>query len=395
MAMQDAPTIVSGERDPLSTLSSRIKPDVRDEILLWEPEAAPLTLLTGAFKNRREVGNSEFDWIEKDAYPREVTVVGAVTNVATTLTLSAGQGSYIGRFFVLLNRRTREIIHVTSVSTDTPTIVRGIGGVGIAMNDGDVLEYIGTAYEDGGGKGDLKSIKEVREWNVCQIFRTPYGFTGRQSNTNMFGGRDPMTERKVQGIEHKKSMELSFFFGKRSKRSGPNSKGQNVSGGAEFFIRSNVWDLNGIEPTERAFVEWLEFAMKYGTGGQIGTGSGKPMKWFFASRRWITHIEFWARNRIQYKPIDERVGMKVGFLDTTHGTVVLVPMNIFNGEHASYGFLLDMNHVRYVYHQGRDTHINKDIEDKGVDGDEEEYLTDCSLEFSVEAAHGIAKGLPL
>lgn len=396
-------TTVTGLRDPLSTLSNRIKPDVRDEILLWEPNAAPLTLLTKAFRERRQVENPTFDWIEKDQKPREVEIEGAQTNSDTSIEVVAGQGVRVAKFDVLLNRRTREAFIVTAVSTDTLTVVRGLGAgasdapsTGVAMNDADLCEIIGNAYEDGDTKGVLKSIKEARNYNFCQIIRQPFGWTRRQKNIGLFGGNDPMTERRWQGIEHKKAIELTAFFGKRNKgldgTDGANGRAQDTAGGLEEFISSNVYDCGGSEPSKRQFVEFMEEVMKYGEGGYM---SGRDAhKWGFFSRRLCTVIEGWAEatgSQVNYTPRDKVLGLRVGTFQSTHGELSIVPMNIFAGLHSKFGFIVDPNHVRFVHMKGGDTQLKTEIEDPSLDGSEEEYLTDCSWEVSIEGAHGLIK----
>lgn len=386
------PTLVAGMRDPGSTVSQRIIADVKDEIALYMPSANPVTVITSHLRKKREVTQFQFDWLSKDEYPRNVTTSTSYASGDTSIVLTAGQGDRIAKYYVLRVKRTGEQMYVTNVSTDTLTVTRGIGGIQEALNAGEALEFARAVYEDGSGIGTLKSVKEDREFNYTEIIRTPFGFTGRQKNTSMYGGKDPNTERKAQGIEHAKSIEKALIFGRRHSLTGVGGKLVTFTGGIEYFLRSNVWDLNGNVPTERAFIEWLEVAMLYGDGGNL---KGTQTKYLFCSARWLTVIEQWARDRIEYRPLDKRVGLKVGFFDTTHGTVVLVKQPLFVNEDGGLAMLLDLNHVRMAYHQGRDTKLLEGRQANDVDGEQEEYLTDCGLELELEAAHGIVKGLPV
>jgi len=382
------PTTVAGQRNFINTLTQRVIADVRDEIIFWEPEAAPLQVLTRGIKETHTVSQYSFDWIEKDPYPREVTVSGSQTSGDVSIELAAGHGGRVGKYWVYKNRRTRENVWVSAITTDTLTVTRGIGGGAAAMLDGDILEFIGAAYESGASKGDLRSTKENREYNLCQIIRTAYGWDGRQMNTGLYGGKDTATERRSQAIEHKKSIELAMFFGGKHDTTGPNGNKLTFMDGVERFIRSNVWDLNGGEPTDRQFVEFMETAMRWGKSGVVNGGG---TKWLFASPRWMTIIEGFARDKIQYRPSDQTVGLSVGTYQTVHGTLKIVREPIFNGEHGSYAFLLDMKHIKYVSHEGRDTQLIKNIQANDVDGSEEEYKTDCSIEVQVEGAHALLK----
>lgn len=386
------PGMVTGYRDPSGTVTGRVIADVSPKILMWEPNATPLCTFAGAVRGKRKATQYRYESFEKEPYPREATVSADATSGATSIVLSAGQGARFAKWYLLQNRRTRELVLVSSVSTDTLTVTRGAGGLSAAMVAGDTLEYLNSAYEDGSGLGTLKSTQETNVYNYTQIIRTPYGFTGRQEATEMYGGRDPMTERRSQAIEHKKHIEYMMFFGQRAALTGTNNFVQSMSGGLEYFIKTNVWDLGSAEPTERAMVEFLEFAMKYGDGGNQG---GSEKKYLFCSRRWLTVINGWVKDRLEYRPIDKRIGFNAGFFDTPHGTIGLLPVNIFNGENAALAFLVDMNHVRYVYLQGRDTQLLDNRQAPDIDGSVEEYRSDVGVEVTLEASHGLIRGLPL
>ena len=393
---RSAPTLVSGLRASSSETANRIIFDAEDVIHRLEPEATPLITLTAGIKKRRMATQQRFDWFEVDPYPSELVVSGAQTAGDTSIEVQTGTGSRAAGSFVYVNRKTREVIRVTSVATDTLTVVRGYGGYSAAMSDGDVLELIGTAFEDGTGFGTMKSVQSANLYSYTQIFRTQYGLTGRMQNTDLYGGNDLTNQRKDQGILHKKLIEKAFFFGKRNLVAG--STGPiTTTQGLEASISSNVWDLNGQEPNQRSVVEFLEYVMKYGKGGNIG-GSGAATKYAFCSRRWLTVIESFAHDQVRWEYIGDKqtgVGINVGRFVTSHGSLMLTPVNIFDGEHGGYMFIVDLNHVRYVYHQGRHTKLMQDRQANDLDGYQEEYLTDCGLEVSLEAAHGLAKGLPV
>lgn len=392
---RSAPTLVTGLRNISSETANRIIFDAEDVIHRLEPEATPLVTLTAGIKKRRMATQQRFDWFELDPYPSELVVSGAQTAGDTSLEVQTGTGSRAAGAWVYINRRTREVIRVTSVSTDTLTVVRGYGGYSDAMADGDVMEFVGTAFEDGTGFGTMKSIQSANLYNYTQIFRTQYGLTGRMQNTDLYGGNDLENQRKDQGILHKKLIEKAMFFGRRNTVTG--STGPiTTTGGLESWITSNVWDLNGSEPNQRAVVEFLEYAMKYGKGGNIG-GSGNATKYAFCSRRWLTIFESFAHDKIRWEYIGDKetgVGINVGRFVTSHGSLMLTPVNIFDGEHGGFMFIVDLNHVRYVYHQGRNTKLLTERQANDIDGYQEEYRTDCGLEVSLEASHALVKGLP-
>ena len=392
-----SPTIVSGYRDPsLGVPTQRIKPDISDRIILWEPEAAPLLALLKGVRQKVAATQRQFDWIESEPYPSEVTISGSQTAGDTSIEVVTGQGSRVAPNMKLRNRSTGEIFLVTVVSTDTLTAVRGIGNTlgGAAMADGDVCDIIGTAFEDASDVGTSKTVKEGRDFNYTEITRTPFSISGRQSQTSFYGGSDKVSTAKKTAIEHKKRLEMSAFFGKRHSRTGTGGLEQTFTGGLEFFIASNVWDLAGAEPTHRAIVEALELYMRWGDGG-IVNGNGK--KALFCSPRWLTILESVWHDKLRINQSDEvkKIGLKITEVETTHGTLMLIRQPLFVGALGQYAFLVDLNHVRYRYHQGRDTQLLENRQGPGIDGETHEWLTDAGWEVSVEGAHAIWKGIPV
>ncbi len=384
------PTIVDGQRAPETTNAVRLIADVRDDILMYMPNKNPLVTLTGKLRKPRTVTQAKYDVLTKDQYPRKVTLSAAALIGATTLVVAAGEGTrVISPYGVYKNLNTGEQVLVSSVSTDTLTVVRAIGGGGSAMSAGDSLVFMRAVFPDGAGKGDLKSVKEADDYNYTEIIKTAYGFTGRQENTSFYGGRDPMTERKWQGIEHAKSIEYMMLFGRRHLISG-SSPQHTFSGGVDFFINTNRWDVSDIEVNERAFVEWLEEAMRWGDGGYQ---SGSATKYLFHSARWGTQLEFFAKDKIQYRALEPVAGLKLNRYVTTHGNIILVPTPILDEHHGDMAFLLDLNHVRPVTHQGRDTKLVKDIQANDIDGTEEQYVSDKGCEVTLEASHSVAFGM--
>ncbi len=74
-------------------------------------------------------------------------------------------------------------------------------------------------------------------------------------------------------------------------------------------------------------------------------------------------------------------------------TLKIVRQPIFLGEHGSYAFILDMKHVSYVYHQGRDTKLIKNIQANDADETAEEFLSEVTLKVKVPRAHRFLTGV--
>ena len=386
-----APTIISGARAVTDVNATRLKVDVRDDILEYDSNANALTLLTVKTTGRREVGQYQYYWQEKDRFPRDdrVGTTGYDSNDTSVVVVNGGR---FKQWDVVLVVATGERLLVTAVSSNTLTVTRGLNNTNADIAASAELQIIGNAYVEGGDVGTSKSVQARLPFNYTQQVRTPFSFTGRDEKTRMFGGNDPNIERRWQGVEHQISIEETFIWGVRDTQT-DSSSGKLISftGGLDYFISTNSYDINNIDFNERNLTEALEVGMRDGKGGKMG----RKTKVFFAGARYITEFETWAKNRLYYVPEDKVYGLDAMVFKSAHGKVILIDHPLFDGANADKAFLVDMNHVRYVYHVGRDTKLLKGRGGNGVDGETEEYMSDVGLEVSLERSCMKFFGLPL
>jgi hypothetical protein len=385
------PTITTGARAVTDIQSVRVKVDVSDKIFQYDPNANALTLLLNKARKKRKVTQYEFKWLEKDRYPRWDAVNNAAGYAANAVTVVVDDGTKFFKNALVYVPRTQERMYVTNVSGNQLTVTRGIGTSAAALADNDQLEIISTAYVEGGDIGTAKSTKERAIAQYTQIVRTVWAYTGRDANTAMYGGKDPATERRWQAVEHALNIERAFWWGKKDSQAIDSSgKYTTFMNGVHAYVNSNVWDVNGIPFTERSFTEWLEYAMRYGDGGKMGN----RRKFLFCSPRFVTEIEQWAKDRLYYHDSTKTYGLDATTYRSAHGKIMLIEHPLFE-EQGDIAFLLDLNHVRYVYHQGRDTKLLKGRGGNGIDGETEEFLSDVAVQVEMSASHGFIKNLPL
>jgi len=398
------PTVLATYRSPINTVAGRIIADVSDEIPFYEPSAAPLCLFFRGLKKKRVATQRRFDHFEKDPYPAQGINTAAVLVAGVTVNVQAGEGARFRANDVVLNRNTGELVLVTVVTVDALTIVRNIDGRGaVAMAAGDELEIIGSTFEDGAAMGALRSTAETNVFNYCQIFRHGFGWSRRDATSDMYGGSDPDLELKAQGIEHEKQIERSMLFGGRFLRTGAGGHEQTGSGGLDYFVTTNVWDLGNTEPTERQFVTFMEQAMRYGKNSNVGGGGSKL---FIGSRRWMTWFDKIARDRVRYVDVGEllgrgRIGLTVGEFHTVHGMLTLISHPMLVGKNSGRAFVVDPAELRFRYHQGGNgfpdgnTRLLEDRQANDVDGEWLEYQTDGGLQVMLEASHSKLLNLAL
>jgi hypothetical protein len=363
-----------------------------DQILLFQPEATPLLTLTAKLRKKREAVNPQFQWLERDEFPRFLDVTAAYDSNDTAISVTAGQETRVYINCVVQNLRTGELILITAAPTSGSlgTVVRGIGGTGQADGViGDRLLFVFNAIEDGADTPLLRSVQENTLTGRTQIFRTAFGFTGRDLQVELYGGRDEVTETKAQSIEHKRSIEYAAFFGKVHRiTSGDNH--QTFSDGLDNRITSNRWNVIGTPMNERSFIEFLEAGMRWGKGG---SQNGSSTKYLFAPGRLLTDINSWANNKLQYRVLDDKIGFSAMEYVSPHGKVMLLRAPLLDYYHPDRAYLVDLNHMRYVYMRGRDTKLLYDRQGNGIDGKTNEYITDAGFQVEFQDSHAAIVGI--
>lgn len=378
-----APTMISGSRGHEQLNASRIVVDMQDDILLFQPDATPLLTLTGKMRRKREAVNPLFEWLEKDEYPRTLDVTAAAASDATSVSVTAGQEARVYANAVVQVLRTGELILVGATSSGTlSSLTRGIGGGQSDVQIGDRLLFVFNGIEDGADTPAQRSIQEFNLSNRTQIVRTAFGFTGRDLQVELFGGRDEMTETKWQAIEHKRSIEYLLLLGKKHLITGTHQ--QTFSDGLDNRIATNRWNISGTDLTEDAWVAFLEQGLKWGRGGNQ---NGKGTKYLLCSSRWLTAINAFARDRLQYRVLDDSIGFNAMEYVSPHGKVELLHSPLLDYFHPERAYLADINHARYVYLRGRDTKLYYDRQGNGIDGKINEYISDCGAQIEFEHAH--------
>src|SRR5687768_10868554 len=107
-------------------LTVGVKLDVEDAIYLLSPFDVPLqSAVDGEGRSALATGpvsQKKYEWHDETLLNQRSTLAANMTNVQTTATIAAGDGSKFAAGDVIL--LDSELVRVTSVSTDTLTITR-------------------------------------------------------------------------------------------------------------------------------------------------------------------------------------------------------------------------------------------------------------------------------
>lgn len=378
--------IITGVRTTFNINQDRRVIDIGDSIALLEPDSNPFTLILRKLGKQKAV-NTEFGWLEDELAARSDKINNPTGYGPTDTELVVDNAVFFKPNQIVKVPSTGEEMLVTAVNEDTNTItvIRGYGTTAAGnLPDNTDLLILGTAFKENDTEGVIKTTKTVKLTNYTQIFKTPFGISRTQSQTEQYGEKDLPYLRRKMAIEHAVDIERTFLFGEK-KEDVENSRRKTA--GVLSFIQTNVVvDSDGIL-TETEFLDFLERVYHY---NRIAKGSSKIT--LFASSLIVKAINFWAKGHLQVPNKSETYGISVIQYVHPFGS----PLNIINhpllsGPYSGYAIALNMELLKMRVIQ--DTILKTNIQPPNQDGIEEMYLTEAGLQMMQEKRVGLLKGV--
>jgi hypothetical protein len=398
------PTHLAGQNTTLDINQSQRVIDMEDKIFLLEPRKSPfVTFLTTVGKaapdgsNYKGVGllkkeaiSPKFEWLE-DAYGGQWTQIdhsGGYAAGDTTLHVDNADLFIAGD--ELKVPRTGETMWVSSVdwTAETITVVRSLGGTAAAsLNDNDYIFLIGNVNEEGATARTANTTKTTSAYNYTQIFRDSIDSTGTLEASELYGtgkGELPYLRGKY-GHTHCVHIEKAFWFGERAETTGATTKAMRATGGVLEYITTNVTNQSSTTLTETEFITFLS----------TGFAKGSSEKILFADSRILQTISGYALGQQRIQPNENKYGVAIAKYFSPFGTVNIVMHPEFKNSYAGYAFLLDLDCFKYRYLRGRDTKLKLNIQANDVDGEKDEFMTECGLERINEERNAYLYGVTL
>jgi hypothetical protein len=384
------PSINTGVVDTEARLSSERVVDMDPSIGLKETDNAQFMTILQKLPST-DATQVEVRWLEDQLLPNRTTLASSATSAATTLDFLTTTLTYFRAGDILYIEQTGEKVEIVSITSDTATVVRSVGGVvaATAASGGGIVQ-VGNASAQGADTGILKSTDRVLGYNYTQIFRNPFGFTGTDAEIALYGADDPEREAAKKRVEHKRGMESAVWVGGRDFTSNtPSSKG--YMGGVLEYLSTNVFAAFGA-------LSLTGFDLKM----QQILQDGDQNKVIFAAptpARGLSHL---FDSRWQSAENDDvLLGAKVSaFLDGAYGTRTPVIVKREWGAMGSTGyglagaiFVLDLGNVKRRPMRNRDTKLLPNRQGNGEDKVVFDYLTEMSFELKNETTHGAFFGV--
>lgn len=269
------------------------------------------------------------------------------------------------------------------------------------------IQVIGNVNAEGASMPDGIQYDPTKFNNYTQIFRTPLRFTGTALKVNL---RDSNNYKRQKGQilkYHGLEMEKALMYNPAPSESiGSNGEKQRIAGGLIYWIKQyasdnvdnyyNSADVSASTTWVNGGQDWLDAQLekifKYGNNQKLalcGTGA-------------LLAIQTLAKQygNIQLVPRDRAYGLNVREWITPFGSLDLMLHPLFSHEKTENRSMLIVEPEQIIMRplQGRDTHYKEDDRlDKGgaggVDGIEEEFLTEIGWEIHHPETMGYLTGL--
>jgi hypothetical protein len=364
----------------------------RELFTLLEPNGgAPLNALL-AMASSEATDDPKFNHFRDELPNRVLTInnTGGYAANATSLTVDASDDiGFAVAGTVLYNVRTGEVMRVTTdASGTTLAVTRNIGGTSYTIDDNDVLAMIGHADIEGGNAPTAVSFDPTTDYNYTQIFKTACQVSGTLANTYLrTGNKEDEVVKKALKL-HMLDIERAMFFGKRHIENPTSATPTRYTGGLLSQI-TNVTDAASGFTTANAISEkefdrlLVERIFAYGSKQKVA----------FCGQTVAANLMEIGKNRWSPSQVEGSYGVSMTQYSTFAGdlAVHLHPMFRQIPGLESAMVILDLEHVRYRYMQGRDTQLKRDVQANDADGKKHYYLTECGLEMTQSKPHHVIR----
>jgi hypothetical protein len=377
---------ITGARTTTNILSDQLAIDLGDRISLLEPDVQPLAVFSRDVAKRRTVA-TKFSWIEDQSKPRYDAINNGAGYASGATSIVVDNGPYFAQWDHVLVTRTGELIRVTAVSTNTLTVVRGIGSTAAAIVDNDELLIVGSAQPENDTSKPARSSNPVKSTNYTQIFRTPFEASNSLlASSFQVSPADWPHQARLAGIEHAKDMEYSLLLGRKNLDTSGATE-LRTTGGALSFISTNQTDAGG-DLSEAEFNAAMLQAMRYGSRRKLALASGVG----------VSALNKFPASKQQTRNDETTYGMDVTTYQSPFGSIRLVYHRLLEGaKYGGYIVILDMSQIAYRYLANdtvsRDTKLLPNRQPNDQDGRKDEMLSEIGLEFGQQRYHAVITGI--
>lgn len=245
------PTVNNKQRSSFWDLVG-VKQDISEMITMLSPHDTPLLSAIGP--TRDSVTQTKHQWLEEELVPTQTTLAADASGNSATVVVATGTGAYFLADDIV--KVGSEVMFVSSVSTDTLTVVRGFGSSSPAAHTtGATLDLIGNARKEGADAGDGRTVEKTIDYNYTQIFDAAIKVSGTREAISQYGiESDYAHELSKKVLERAIAVEKALIHGVRTEDT---TNERRTMGGLLEFCDQNTVDALGAKVTESVLNDLL------------------------------------------------------------------------------------------------------------------------------------------
>ena len=398
----------------------------REGILYLYPNGtAPLTAILSKMKSE-STDDPEFNWWTKTLPSQS----GAVTNVYTDALLASAyvdSGVAGDTVFAKVVEATADQFRVghqvllrdashydVDVNCKVTAVVKNgansyiacklleadDNGASTDISDVDTILIIGNINAEGAAMPDAITYDSTKLYNYTQIFRTPLSITRTARKTKLRTG-DAYKEMKREALElHSIEMEKAFLFGIATEGIGSNGKPERTTQGIIPTIKTsgtvNDFSLNTDYSADTWLAsgeDWLDAQL------EIMFRYGSREKLALAGTTALLGIQRLIKNNGNFEFTSKTMdyGIQVTKWTTVYGVINILthPLFSFEATNRKSMVILEPANLNYRYIDDTSFYGEGEKQNTGrsrTDSTEEEFLTECGLEYHHPLSWGYLNG---
>ena len=374
--------------------------DVSEQMVLLEPDAAPLFVLTNAAKRKQPTIGPRFEWVEDN----EVSLWGQANNTAdyasnaTNIVVSDGSLFGVGDICAVPKAQSSaaapEVFLVTAINGNTLTITRNVGSAGQdTLGATASIRILASAFKEDDNVGAQRYTAKVVKISYAQIFKTPVKITHTAASTKQYGA--PQGERKFQLVKalirHRSEIEAAGLWSRASESLATPSS-QWTTMGCLSRIATNKTDA----ATTATITTWNTFA-------ETAFRYGEKQKLLLCAPKVISALNFFSQNKLLTRVGDTVFGVKIARFELALGEFLLandyrlgtsdIGMPSGGNSFSNHAYSIDLPSVAMRYLQGGgdnligDTKLYENVLPDGSTTRTDEYRSQLGWEIRHERKH--------
>lgn len=401
----------------------------RNVRMLWPNGSVAITGLT-AMMPTMKIGNCVHNWWEEHMPTQTLTVSGvydSVTEDAYTKAADPGGFTHVwkvaktglnmfrkGQLVQMGDKDNRKVemvgrisdvheqaahAYISTRSLHTAPYVAN----GISLSDVDIMMIIGNSNAQGAARPEAVSRSPSHRDQRTTIVRNPLDMSRTRMQTETYRTGKPYKKEKKNALwQHSVELEKSLLWSRLSDYADPET------GNRITTMRGIIPDIDEHGITSNFFLDdaWNGQTWKSGGNDYINAELEKVFR-FGSKERFalcgngaIMGVQQVAEamGHINIRPMQTSWGMKVMEWTTPFGVVTLHshPLFIYYPGYFNTMVLFEPANMKYAYMQ--DTKFCPDNSygkggNSGIDGKQEEWLTEAAIEFSFPDTGGILDGI--